>query len=155
MTTLNQPLGIRGPCESTIQQVRWAECKCSMHCNIQGMLKMRELFSTFQTGEGEWEKSRNSGSTPCVTKLTKVRQYPKARRLAMQFVDWTPSRYHSWSLQHYVFLTKHGDLSTVPLKLDNILLYLHIRLVIPTGPANSPAVRVWTPKMVRFGSRTV
>jgi len=31
----------------------------------------------------------------------------------------------------------------------------HASVVLATGPGNSPAVRVWTAKMGRFGSRSV
>ena len=95
--------GLGGSCEGAKESPWCPGCRCGMLFDIQGMMKSRERFHTLQMCEGGWEKSYESGRTPCWKKSIEVWLVPRISQLVMVWVSNGLFRRFITLLRYFIF----------------------------------------------------
>jgi len=79
-------MGVGGFSYGAKEFQQWAECRCGLVFEIQGMLNMREWLITLQMCQGGLEKSYESGGTPFWTMEIEVWLFPMTSGLPILWV---------------------------------------------------------------------
>jgi len=135
-------MSVRGSCEGAKRLPWWAEWRCGMLFEIQGMLKLREQLNTLQTCEGGWEISYESGRIAFWKQQIELRLFPRTSQLAMVWVAKSGWRCVLRLWRQFILLTKRGSLSSVSLPLEALLLHRCLHHCCPSRPQRYLIIRI-------------